>query len=317
MRKKQSKLKIKSKGKSYKLIESPLYKLRTKRRLAKILNQPIGDILIACDDSSNYSEFEDIGKNGKPRKIQKPLAKLDVLHTRIASLLSRIELPIYLHSGRKKHSNITNAKVHQGSSKALTTDLKSFFSSTNKKMVFLFFYSVMKCSSDVSEILANICTCHSHIPTGSRISMPLAFWANINMFSELDELSRKHNVKMTVYVDDLTFSGNSTNRLFQSCVNKIISKYGHTMHPIKTKLYKANQPKLITGVVIKNNELKVRNEQHRLLSENLTLWKSIKNKANALHSPQTAKLMGRLYAMGVIDKRFKSKAISVRSSTHS
>lgn len=37
----------------------------------------------------------------KIRKIQKPLEKLDVVHTRIASLLLRIAMPEYLHSGKK------------------------------------------------------------------------------------------------------------------------------------------------------------------------------------------------------------------------
>ncbi|MGO2405305.1 MAG: reverse transcriptase family protein [Vibrio litoralis] len=315
MKRKKSKLKIQSKGKAYCLTDSPLYKLSTKKRLSKILNQSTLELTALCCDAGNYSEFEDVGKNGKPRKIQKPLVKLDVIHTRIASLLSRIKVPDYLHSGKKKHSNVTNARAHKGTSKVLATDIKSFFPSTTKKMVFSFFYSVMKCSPDVANILANLCTYHSHIPTGSRISMPLAFWANIRMFNELENLSIKHDVSMTVYVDDLTFSGDNTNKLFRSCVNRIISKHGHTMHPTKTKLYKAEQPKLITGVVVKGNELKVRNEQHYLLSSEMDLWKAIKNEANASQTPLMSKLVGRLYSMGVIDERFKAKAISVKSST--
>ncbi|MBF4355323.1 RNA-directed DNA polymerase, partial [Vibrio anguillarum] len=92
-------------------------------------------------------------------------------------------------------------------------------------------------SPDIADILADICTCHNHIPTGSRISMPLAYWANCRMFEELESISGKHNVTMTVYVDDLTFSGEKVNRQLKSLVKKIISKHGHTMHPKKTKLY--------------------------------------------------------------------------------
>ena len=103
-KRKKSKLKIQSKGKAYCLTDSPLYKLSTKKRLSKILNQSTLELTALCCDAGNYSEFEDVGKNGKPRKIQKPLVKLDVIHTRIASLLSRIKVPDYLHSGKKKHS---------------------------------------------------------------------------------------------------------------------------------------------------------------------------------------------------------------------
>ncbi|SPZ22540.1 Uncharacterised protein [Providencia rettgeri] len=35
--------------------------------------------------------------------------------------------------------------------------------------------------------------------------MPLAYWANVRMFNELENICQKHDVIMTVYVDDLTF----------------------------------------------------------------------------------------------------------------
>jgi hypothetical protein len=72
----------------------------------------------------------------------------------------------------------------------------------------------MKCSPDVAEILAQICTCNGHIPTGSRISMPLAFWANHKMFDELKNIADTFEVTMTVYVDDITFTGSSVNKFF-------------------------------------------------------------------------------------------------------
>jgi hypothetical protein len=315
MPRKQPKLKIQTKGKEYNLNDSPLYKIRTKKKLSHILGASLPDLSKLKIDTGNYSEFEEIGKNGKPRKIQKPLQKLDVIHTRIASLLSRIKSPSYLHSGKKKHSNVTNAEAHLDLSNTLITDVKAFFPSSKRSTVFSFFYSVLKCSSDVADILADICVCHHHIPTGSRISMPLAYWANVRMFEELESLSRKHQVVMTLYVDDLTFSGDAVNKLFRGCVRKIISKHGHVAHPDKTKLYLQGSPKLITGVIVQGNELRIRNEQHRLLSSELAQWESIKNMPNAFYAAVTTKLMGRLYSMGVVDDRFKAKAISLKFST--
>lgn len=313
--KRKSKPKIQTKGKEYQLTDSPLYKITTKKRLSTILNLPIPAILSLRIDNGNYSEFEEIDKNSKPRKIQKPIHQLDLVHTRIASLLCRIKAPDYLHSGKKKHSNVTNAKAHLGSSRVLTTDIRSFFPSTTRKMVFSFFYSVMKCSADVADILSDLCTCHSHIPTGSRISMPLAFWANIRMFEELHILSEKHEVNITVYVDDLTFSGEKINRLFKACVRKIIAKHGHLMHPSKTKIYHSEQPKLVTGVIIAGTELKIRNEQHHLLSAEIDQWKAIQSETNASKTMVTSRLIGRLYSMGVIEPRFKDKARTVKACT--
>lgn len=314
MKKQTCRLKIQRKGKSYQIIDSPLYKLMTKKKLCKVLLLTSEELAAYIEEQDNYSEFESIGKNGKRRKIQKPLGKLDAIHTRIASLLSRIESPDYLHSGTKARSNVTNAFAHKGCSKILSTDIRSFFPSTSRRMVFSFFYSYMKCSADVADILSRLTTCHSFIPTGSRISMPLAFLVNINLFDELYSLSNKHDVKMTVYVDDLTFSGESVNRLFRACVRKIIEKHGHKMHLGKTKIYTESQPKLVTGVVIYNDELRVRNEQHRLLATDIEQWKLIKNTSSACAQSLTDRLVGRLYAMGVINPIFKAKALTLKSN---
>ncbi|MGF1909640.1 reverse transcriptase family protein [Vibrio kasasachensis] len=308
----KSKLKLDVRNKSYNLQDSPFYKLRSKKLLAKRLNTSLAQLTPLRLDEGNYSEFLD-----KERKIQKPNRELDIVHTRIASLLSRIQTPSYLHSGKKGHSNVSNAYAHVDATKLMATDIKSFFPSTNWKMIFSFFMGVMKCSPDVSEFLADLCTCHKCLPTGSRISMPLAYWANVRMFNELNSLSLKHGVKMTVYVDDLTFSGDAVNKLFKSIVSKVISKHDHIMHPTKTKLYSTNQSKLITGVIVKEGSLQVRNEQHLKLSEEFVLWHSIKDKRYALESSITSRLVGRLHSMGTIDSRYKEKARGIRQHTSS
>ncbi|WP_062262482.1 reverse transcriptase family protein [Endozoicomonas arenosclerae] len=316
MKQRKSKLKIQTKGKSYSLHDSPLYKLKTKRKLASILQHSLPDLKLLCSDEGNYAVFEETKKGSKPREIQKPNPKLEVVHTRIASLLCRIDTPNYLHSGKKGHSNVSNAYAHVNSDNLLTTDVKSFFPATSRRQVFSYFYSIMQCSPDVADMLADLCTYNAHIPTGSRISMPLAYWANVSMFNELQALSLKHSVKMTIYVDDLTFSGKKVNKLFRLCVKRILENYDHAMHPAKTILYRAAQPKLVTGVIVTEGQMKVRNEQHQQLASELDIWKAIKDHPYAAGMKPTSKLLGRLYSMAVIDSRYKSKAVTVRKSTH-
>ena len=206
------KLKIDSKGKTYTLGQSPLYRLKTKRKLLDLLRISMPELRIAVKDDGNYVVFDQLSKSGNSRTIQHPKDGHKVIHCRIANLLSRLALPDYLHSGRKKHSHVSNAIPHVGSKKVLTTDIKQFFPSTSRIMIFNFFYNNMKCSPDVADALASICTFNGHIPTGSQLSMPLAFWANIRMFEQLNNLAVKHSVDMTVYVDDLTFSGDAVNK---------------------------------------------------------------------------------------------------------
>lgn len=313
--KKRIKLKVSTKNKSYPITDSPLYKLKSKKKLASLLCVSINDLSVLKRDEGNYSIFEQLSKKNKIRKIQKPLEKLDVVHTHIASLLLRIAMPEYLHSGKKSCSNITNAKAHLNHQKLMTTDIRSFFPSTTREMIFSFFFSIMKMSPDVADILSHICTCHERLPTGSRISMPLAYFANSRMFDEMNQLCEKFRVKMTVYVDDLTFSGDNVNRLFCSVIRKIINKHGHVMHPTKTKLYAGDKPKLVTGVIVFGDSLKVRNEQHYLMAREIELWKIIKDVEQAKDTRTAKKLFGRLYSMGVIEKRYRSKVLTLKANT--
>ena len=306
------KLDIDHRRRKYTLIESPLYKLKTKRKLAELLLVQTNELKNLAQDQGNYRVFQQIGKSGKPRAIQHPKDSLKIVHCRIASLLGRVELPDYLHSGRKEHSHISNAKKHLGQHNVLTTDIKSFFPSTTRKMVFDFYFNLLKCSADVADLLASISTYNCHIPTGSQISMPLAFWSNIRMFEQLYSLAKKHDSEMTVYVDDLTFSGHAVNKRFASVVKKIIHTNGHIAHPDKTRLYAKDEVKVITGVAIKGNETRITNDQHMKIYETLEFWKGCRDEP-IIAELIKPKLLGRLNAHLQIDTRIRDKVKSITS----
>lgn len=311
---KGKKLKLQRKGKCYHLEDSALYKITSKKKLSEVLFIKQSDLVFYQSDS-NYDTFYKDKEGGKKRLIECPKKKLDMVHTRIASLLCRIATPDYLHSGTELRSNVTNAKGHIGFHPVFTTDVTSFFPSTTHLMVFNFFYKKLKCSSDVANILANICTFKNHVPTGSRISMPIAFWANFEMFENLRAFADSRSVRMTIYVDDLTFSGAATDVKFAYNVKKIISQYNHIAHPEKSKLYRATDPKLITGVIIHGDKIKVRNKLLKNIHQDFREW-NVLRKINTLE-PNTVgpKLIGRMNAASSIDIRFKDKLRSFKLIT--
>jgi len=122
--KRRPKPRIKSKNKSYTLKDSALYNLTTKKRLVDLLGRPISELKAVSTDN-NYRIF-DLEKASKQREIQAPTFALDVVQTRIASLLVRVAAPDYLHSGIKGRSNITNAEAHIGNHPVLTMDIRKF-----------------------------------------------------------------------------------------------------------------------------------------------------------------------------------------------
>lgn len=308
---KGKKLKLQTKDKSYRIEDSVFYKLSSKKNLARILFVELSE-LSRLQEDSNYTIFK-TGKDGKKKRlIECPKYNLDKIHTRIASLLCRIKSPEYLHSGVKHRSNVSNADSHKGKHAIFTTDITSFFPSTTKQQVFNFFFKRMKCSSDVADILANICTFRKHIPTGSRISMPLAFWANVEMFENLYAFAKSKSINMTLYVDDLTFSGSAVNRSFAYNVKKIISRFGHSAHPEKSKLYSDTQQKLITGVIVGLDGIQVRNKLLKNIHEDFRGWKQLKDLKLTDISSIEPRLIGRLNAAACIDKRYKDKLRSLK-----
>lgn len=249
------------KSRYYPLKQSVLYNLKSKNKLAKLIGLSLKELKILQSDEF-YSCFQ--VENG--RKIQYPQNDLYIVHKYVNKLLSRIEVPDYLHSGRKKHSSITNAKSHLFSQyKTLTIDIEKFFPSTLAKKVFNFFFYIMKQSSDVANLLTNLLTYNGYVPTGSPVSMNLAFFANINLFNELHSFSTNRSCKMTVFVDDLTFTGKAINNNFLLHVEKIIVKHDLKIKADKTHIFNENSPKFITGIVVKNNKIEPEYDQLKKL----------------------------------------------------
>lgn len=307
--KKKSKFRIITKNKCYPLQDSVFYKLSSKRRLAKILFSSMEEIKSLCGDN-NYRCF--IDRSGpKPRDIQAPLSDLDRLHSRVASQLCRIETFDGLHSGRKGRSNISNAKAHLGADRRMiTVDLKSFFPSTARSSVFDFFRQALKCEPDIADFLSRLLTFNDYVPTGSRVSMPLAYFANKRMFDEMGALAEGVGATMTIYVDDITFSGSKLQKNFIAKIARVAEKFGHKLHPTKTRFFGVSDVKLVTGTAIVGNKLVPRNKHLAELHQHMQIWHNATNKNQEKIIAQ--KVLGRINFMGGIDARYKDKARSFR-----
>jgi hypothetical protein len=193
--------------KRYELDQCALYKLRNKRLLAKLLSMPTKEIEKIISSNSNYNVFEINKGTDKARKIEHPKRSLDTIQERIFFLLKRVKTPDYLYSGVKGVSPIKNAKLHLGNGSLIKLDVVKFYPSTTFRHVFSFFKDMMKCDSDVAAVLTKLSTYEGHLPTGSRISQILAFYSHKPLFDELYSLSKKYDLKMSVWVDDIVFSG--------------------------------------------------------------------------------------------------------------
>lgn len=295
----------------YPLNQSPLYSLKSKRRLADILGLNMDDIkTLAKAGQNNYNIFTVNEDSPKPRNIQHPKPKLGKVHKLICSLLMRIETPGYLHSAIKGRSYITNASEHIGTDSMVKIDVKKFYESAERESVFKFFHFTMMESPDVANILADLLTFDGHLSTGSSVSPILSFWAYKKMFDEINDLVDSNGLRVTIYIDDITVSGKGATKKIRFEIAKIIRRYGLRAH--KLKYYKSDSPKTVTGVIIKSDGLHLPNKRHKNIKDDHASYK----KENNLEKKTSIgnRLIGRLYEAGQIDKNFISKAIQLKAS---
>ncbi|ELB2894289.1 reverse transcriptase family protein [Vibrio alginolyticus] len=293
------------KNKSYKINQSPLYKVISHKKLSKCLgfddDKTLRSLLMHGDKNYYVSNLPD------GRVIEVPKPQLCRVHRRLNKLLTRVEVPEYLNSGVKGRSNVKNARDHVGERSVLKLDIKKFYPSVTQRQIARCFVKSFACSKDVAETLAKICTFDGHLPTGSAISQSLSFIVNRPIFDHINSYSKSRGIRFTCYVDDLTFSGQVIPKGFCSYITSYLKKNrGYRCH--KIRLYKAATPKSITGAVVVGNTLKVKNRHrkkiHRLLHLYGFMVKRYQPDDDVLIS-YFQRLQGHLYSAAQINPRYK------------
>ncbi len=251
----------------YPLNQSPLFRLRSRQRLAELfsLNRVTLDRLCSLPP---YRSFTVLNKKGKQRAIQQPGRHLLPIHERMKRLLGRIEPPPFLFCPVKGRSYVGNAKAHIGADEVRTVDVREYFTSTPRRRVFWFFHHVMECSEDVAAALAQLLTANGHLPTGSPVSPIMSFYAFYDMWALVAQVAGEHGCEITVYMDDLTVSGRSVPESVMWKIRQAIHRFGLRYH--KERKFTGGRAE-VTGLVLRDGKVLVPNRQrkraHELASE--------------------------------------------------
>lgn len=300
---------------SYALNQCALYKVGSKRRLAKILGVSVGDLMRLSTDDGNFEVFEleaqvceFTGTTRKARWVQNPVPDLKAVLARIAKLLSRIQSPEYCHGATPGRSYRSNAQTHVDARSIATFDLKNFFPSTTAKQVFGFFHKELQCASDVAGLLTDLCTFKRALPTGAPSSPILAYWANRSLFDTVDRRGKVLQLKLSVYVDDITLSGDTIPRSLTDQVEGIVKSHGHKLSGNKTKIFGPGRPKHVTGVVIAGGALRVPYARFRKARAIRAAFDAETDDRKRAHL--AAKLCGLLGEAAFLDARYKKMAVS-------
>ncbi len=246
------------------LNQSRLFKVTSPERLAAVLNVPLETLraLVALDPA--YREFDRPKKTGGLRHCEDPSPPLKALHKGLAGILGRIQAPDFLFCPVKGRCYVSNAAQHRGHRVVHCLDVKKFFPNTPSRRVFWFFNTVLQCRRDVAGLLRDITTFQGRLPTGSPLSPILAYFAFYDMWAEIDQFCRERGYTLTVYIDDVTVSGDKIPQTDLWQIKRIIHRFGLRYHKEKSFI---DRPAEVTGVVIRGDHLSAPHRQHRKRKE--------------------------------------------------
>lgn len=289
-------------------INHPKYRKPEFKKLLALTATDIETWANAGDNNYVLKEIED--RKGKKRLTEVPIPELKLIHRRIAEILERIEPPPYLYSATKKRSYVSNAEQHTNGKPLLRIDIKKFFPSTSSGYIYHFFRNILCAEKHVAAVLTKLCTKSGHLPTGSPLSPILSFYAHNPMFDKIYALATARGCTMTLYVDDVHISGdNATDGLLWE-VKQIIHRHGMKYH--KEKSYKATHTKKVTGTIVVDDEIRLRNRSHKEIHEGIIKLREIKSPEEQLKLLQ--KLMGQVNEARQIEpETFAGKAEYLRN----
>lgn len=289
----------------YPLNQSPLFKLNSHSKLAKLLLLESSSQLkkIISKGINNYYQ----SKLPSGRLIEVPLPQMVRIHRRLNSLLNRIEIPKYMNSGVKGRSHIKNGKDHLGSNVVYKVDIKQYYPSVKLINIEKVFNNKFKCSHDIAKTIALISTYDGYVPTGSPLSQNMAYIASRPAFDHIAKYSSDNAINFTVYVDDLTFSGEKVTTKFKSYIVNYL-KRNRQLDCHKIRGYNSGKAKPITGIVLVNNILKVCNTHRKKIFDlrkdlSMSLNNSSIGAEDLMREFQV--LQGHLFSAGQINGRYK------------
>lgn len=210
----------------------------------------------------------DIESGGKTRKLVYPVADLRAIHERLKFHLNKIIQPSYLMSPRKDRSQRDNAATHLDAQQYLTLDIKQFYPSTTLSMIRKSLVDQFGMEGDVAGLIAHVATADDQACFGSPLTPVLAALVHRPMFDAIADLCVEYKLYHSVWVDDITISGNSVPGQFIARVRRIISSSGLKSHKLQYRT--GNKVVFITGVGVVGSNLVV---PRRAELRSKELWK--------------------------------------------
>ena len=273
------------KNKTYSIEKSPLYQLKSRKKLLEMFYVPKYNLLEKLTlDQSNYKVYNIQDKNKpKKRKIEEPKDHLKKFHKKFNDLLQRIEVPEFVKAGIKGSCYVDNGRAHINGKHFFCSDIEKFFSNSRKQKVFQFLLYDLQMEADIASLLTNILTFDNHLPTGAPSSQLLTYWAYKKTFNDIYKKAKSHGILMTLFVDDLTFSSERPiPQSFKDYVINRLNSEGLSINKKKTKTLISPDNKLLVPNKLQHKIYVLKHKENKTDKEIMSL-KGMLNSARQIN----------------------------------
>lgn len=271
-------------------------------RLLEVKPSMLSFHLYLMPKETRYKKFEIPKRHGGKREISSPEKNLKLIQYRLSQLLQNCIEEInathshlvddkhfgIAHGFKRKHSIMTNARMHKTRRYVFNLDLHDFFGSINFGRVRGFFIKDKNfvLHPKVATVLAQIACHENKIPQGSPCSPVISNLIGHVLDIHLARLAARTDCTYTRYADDLTFSTNMP--LFPASIAKqteddnhrwvpgqglmrLITKSGFSLNEMKTRMQYKDSRQEVTGLSVnrKINSLKEYRNNVRAMVHNL------------------------------------------------
>jgi len=151
------------------------------------------------------------------------------------SILRRIALPPTILGGVVGRSIRDNAERHVGAHTIMTMDIADWFQSISHRRV-----SAALREEGFSTEIANL---------GAPTSTMLANLCLLPLHDDLLRLADERDLRLTFWVDDITFSGRGAERVIVPAV-EVVRAHGLKVRERKTRVMWPGDPHVVTGVAV-------------------------------------------------------------------
>jgi len=278
------------KKRTYQIKNNELTKDNINLEMAEILKKLNIDEYIFFNILSNNKKFYEI------KKITKKSGKLRILHVpcNILKLLQRYILENILYPKIdiinfnscvtgfiKDKSTKDNAFEHLNKKYLIKIDIKDFFPSISRYMIFKILERQLKISYKEAYLYSKIVTYDGILPQGGItspfISNMCLYKFDCRITSLIKSINKYEKIdgSYTRFADDLTFSFNSRidfNRFIDQ-IYEIIYNEGYIPNYTKTKLLHNTVRQEVTGIIVNGKELSISKKTRDDIRFILNIWK--------------------------------------------